>query len=87
MALRPILVIPDPRLRKVAAPVKVIDAGIERLAADMFETMYDAPGIGLAANHIIRAARAALSRHARPEERHPDGGAPRGSDGNEDEHD
>ncbi|HUV32079.1 MAG TPA: peptide deformylase [Devosiaceae bacterium] len=52
MALRPILVIPDPRLRKVAAPVKVIDAGIERLAADMFETMYDAPGIGLAANQV-----------------------------------
>ena len=52
MALRDILKIPDKRLRLVSEPVKRIDAGIRALAADMFETMYDAPGIGLAAIQI-----------------------------------
>jgi peptide deformylase len=52
MALRDILKIPDKRLRLVSAPVKRIDAGIRALADDMFETMYDAPGIGLAAIQI-----------------------------------
>jgi peptide deformylase len=48
MALREILVLPDKRLRLVSEPVKRIDAGIRKLVEDMFETMYDAPGIGLA---------------------------------------
>lgn len=52
MALLPILRFPDPRLRKVAAPVTKIDDGIRRLAADMAETMYEAPGIGLAATQV-----------------------------------
>ncbi len=52
MALREILVIPDPRLREIAKPVKKIDQGIKTLVRDMFETMYDAPGIGLAAPQI-----------------------------------
>jgi peptide deformylase len=52
MALRDILKIPDKRLRLVSEPVKRIDAGIRALADDMFETMYDAPGIGLAAIQI-----------------------------------
>ncbi|MDD2663163.1 MAG: peptide deformylase [Dechloromonas sp.] len=52
MALLPILRYPDPRLKKVAAPVLKIDAGIRRLAADMAETMYEAPGIGLAATQV-----------------------------------
>ena len=52
MALLPILRFPDPRLRKVAAPVTNIDDGIRRLAADMAETMYEAPGIGLAATQV-----------------------------------
>ncbi|MEX0859911.1 MAG: peptide deformylase, partial [Cucumibacter sp.] len=47
MAIRPILLLPDPRLRKVAAPVAAIDAAIRELVADLFETMYAAPGIGL----------------------------------------
>lgn len=52
MALRPILYIPDTHLRKVATPVVEITDEIHQLAADMFDTMYDAPGIGLAAPQI-----------------------------------
>ncbi len=52
MALLPILRYPDPRLYKKAAPVDVVDAGIRKLAADMAETMYAAPGVGLAATQV-----------------------------------
>ena len=52
MALREILIIPDPRLREKTAPVKTVDERIKTLVKDMFETMYDAPGIGLAAPQI-----------------------------------
>jgi peptide deformylase len=57
MALRDILILPDKRLRKVSEPVKKIDSAIRRLVEDMFETMYDAPGIGLAAIQIGTAKR------------------------------
>ena len=52
MSLRDILVIPDKRLRLVSKPVAKVDASVRKLAEDMFETMYDAPGIGLAAIQI-----------------------------------
>ncbi len=52
MAKRPILVLPDPLLRAVADPIEKVDDSIRVLAADMLETMYDAPGIGLAAPQI-----------------------------------
>jgi peptide deformylase len=52
MALLPILCFPDPRLHKVAQPVQAVDARIKALVADMFETMYHAHGIGLAATQI-----------------------------------
>jgi peptide deformylase len=52
MALLPILVYPDERLHTVAKPVQAVDAGIQALAADMIETMYDANGIGLAATQV-----------------------------------
>ena len=52
MALLPILEFPDPRLRKVASPVTVFDVMLEVLIDDMFETMYDSQGIGLAATQI-----------------------------------
>ncbi len=52
MALLPILRFPDARLKKVAAPVVTIDDSIRKLAADMAETMYEAPGIGLAATQV-----------------------------------
>jgi peptide deformylase len=52
MALLPILEFPDPRLRTVAKPVTEVDDQIRTLIDDMFETMYDCPGIGLAASQI-----------------------------------
>jgi peptide deformylase len=52
MALRKIIVIPDPQLRDMSAPVAGISRDVEALADDMLETMYDAPGIGLAAIQI-----------------------------------
>lgn len=52
MAILNILHFPDPRLRTRAAPVGRIDETVRRLVDDMFETMYDAPGIGLAATQV-----------------------------------
>jgi peptide deformylase len=52
MALLPILRFPDPRLKKVAAIVTKIDESTRKLVADMAETMYEAPGIGLAATQV-----------------------------------
>ena len=52
MAILNILNYPDPRLYTVAKPVKEVDATIRRLIHDMAETMYDAPGIGLAATQV-----------------------------------
>jgi len=52
MALRDIIVLPDARLRLVSEPVKAVDAEIRALVDDMFETMYAAPGIGLAAIQV-----------------------------------
>lgn len=52
MSPRPILIIPDTRLRQVAAPVTTIGSEISKLVEDMFETMYLAPGIGLAAPQV-----------------------------------
>jgi peptide deformylase len=52
MAVRPILIIPDARLRAVADPIIEVDDEIKSLAKDMLDTMYDAPGIGLAAPQI-----------------------------------
>ncbi|MGD9296553.1 MAG: peptide deformylase [Chromatiales bacterium] len=57
MAKREILHFPDPRLRNVARPVEEVDDEIRQLVDDMFETMYDAPGIGLAAIQINVAKR------------------------------
>lgn len=52
MTLRPILIHPDPRLKKPCAPVTAIDDDLRVLADDMLATMYDAPGIGLAAPQV-----------------------------------
>lgn len=52
MATLDILIYPDDRLRKVAKPVDDVDAEVHSLVNDMFETMYDAPGIGLAATQV-----------------------------------
>lgn len=52
MAILNILEFPDPRLRTKAKPVETVDDGVRRLIDDMLETMYDAPGIGLAATQV-----------------------------------
>jgi peptide deformylase len=52
MSLLPILRYPDPRLHKVAKPVTAFDNRLKKLAADMAETMYEAPGVGLAASQV-----------------------------------
>ena len=52
MAILSILEFPDPRLRTIAVPVTHVDARVQRLTDDMLETMYDAPGIGLAATQV-----------------------------------
>ncbi|MAB00238.1 MAG: peptide deformylase [Stappia sp.] len=52
MTKRDIIILPDPRLRLVSEPVATVDAEVRQLADDMLETMYEAPGIGLAAIQI-----------------------------------
>jgi peptide deformylase len=52
MAILPIIETPDPRLRQISTPVEAIDAELQTLIDDMFETMYAAPGIGLAAIQV-----------------------------------
>lgn len=57
MSIKPLIILPDPLLRQVSTPFEQVDADVKRLADDMFETMYDAPGIGLAAIQIGVAKR------------------------------
>ena len=52
MATRPILILPDARLRAVADPIDKVDDDVKQLAKDMLDTMYAAPGIGLAASQV-----------------------------------
>jgi peptide deformylase len=52
MAIRSIIEVPDPRLKQVSAPVEAVNDEVRALIADMFETMYAAPGIGLAAVQV-----------------------------------
>ncbi len=52
MSIKPLIILPDPVLRQVSKPIERVDAPLRRLADDMLETMYDAPGIGLAAIQI-----------------------------------
>ena len=57
MALREIIILPDKQLRLVSKPIAKVTTEIRRLADDMFETMYDAPGIGLAAIQVAQPLR------------------------------
>lgn len=52
MTIKPLVILPDPKLRLISEPVKEITDDIRRLADEMLETMYDAPGVGLAAIQI-----------------------------------
>src|SRR5499433_263373 len=68
MARREILILPDKRLRQVSEPVKKIDGEIRTLVEDMFESMYDAPGIGLAALQVGTPKRVVTMDLAKKEE-------------------
>ena len=52
MSIRPLIILPDPKLRLVSRPLERVDDDVRRFARDMFDTMYDAPGIGLAAIQV-----------------------------------
>jgi len=52
MTIKPLIILPDPILRQVSAPIEQVDDAVRNLSSDMLETMYDAPGIGLAAIQI-----------------------------------
>jgi peptide deformylase len=68
MAIREILTVPDPVLKQVSTPVEQVDDDLRALMDDMLETMYDAPGIGLAAVQIGVPKRVIVMDLARPEE-------------------
>ncbi len=57
MTIKPLIILPDPLLRQVSKPIETVNAELLKLADDMLETMYDAPGIGLAAIQIGVARR------------------------------
>lgn len=72
MAILPIVTLPDPLLRKVSTPVERVDAELLKFADDMLETMYDAPGIGLAAVQAgVLKRLVVLDVGDEGEERHP----------------
>jgi peptide deformylase len=73
MALLPIVEVPDPRLRQISSPVEQVDDEVRKLVGDMFETMYAAPGIGLAAIQVGVAKRILVIDLQEPEE---EGGDP-----------
>ncbi|MBP0615174.1 peptide deformylase [Jiella mangrovi] len=52
MTIKPLIILPDPKLREVSKPVERVDDTLRKFADDMLETMYDAPGIGLAAIQV-----------------------------------
>ncbi len=68
MAILRIIETPDPVLRKISTPVEHVDDDLRALIADMFETMYDAPGIGLAAIQVGVPRRVLVMDLAEPEE-------------------
>jgi peptide deformylase len=72
MTIRPLVIIPDSKLRLISEPVKEITSEIRQLADDMLETMYDAPGVGLAAIQIGVPVRMVTMDVSKSEdERHP----------------
>ncbi len=74
MAIRPLVILPDSQLRLVSAPVATITPEIRKLADDMLETMYDAPGIGLAAIQIgepVRLVTLDVSKKSEEDEETP----------------
>ncbi len=73
MTIKPIIILPDPVLRQISKPVERFDANLRQFADDMFATMYDAPGIGLAAIQVaepIRMVVIDLAKEGEPAEPH-----------------
>ena len=70
--IRPILLHPDPRLKKVCDPVAEVDDALRQLMSDLLETMYDAPGIGLAAPQVGALARVIVMDCAKGEDEEPE---------------
>lgn len=68
MAILPIITLPDPRLRRISEHVERVDAEIVRLLDDMLETMYEAPGVGLAAIQVAVAKRVVVVDVGKKEE-------------------
>lgn len=68
MTIKPLIILPDPVLRQVSKPVENVDTGLLKLADDMLETMYDAPGIGLAAIQVGEPLRMLVLDVAKEEE-------------------
>jgi peptide deformylase len=71
MSIRPLIILPDPKLRLVSRPIERVDEPLRKFAADMLETMYDAPGIGLAAVQVgepIRMLVIDLSKEGEPKQ-------------------
>jgi peptide deformylase len=68
MALRPIIILPDPKLRLVSERVERVDGALKKLMDDMIETMHDAPGVGLAAIQVAEPIRLLVVDVARKEE-------------------
>jgi peptide deformylase len=69
MAILPIITAPDPRLKRISEPVAKVDADVRRLMDDMLETMYKAPGIGLAAPQVGHLKRVIVVDIAREDEK------------------
>lgn len=76
MAILPILEVPDPRLKTISTPVTEFDEGLKKLVEDMFDTMYDAPGIGLAAIQVGVPKRILVIDLQEPAEHHHDHDGP-----------
>ena len=68
MALRPIIILPDPKLRLISERIERVDGALKKLMDDMIETMHDAPGVGLAAIQIAEPIRLVVIDVARKEE-------------------
>lgn len=68
MTIKPLIILPDPVLRQVSKPLETVDARVLKLADDMLETMYDAPGIGLAAIQVGEPLRLLVIDVAKEEE-------------------
>ena len=72
MTIKPLIILPDPVLRQVSSPIAQVDNAVRKLSDDMLETMYDAPGIGLAAIQVgIPKRMLVIDLHKEGEDKQP----------------